>query len=58
MASEIHSIHPAPAPPRMSLWHRQHPTKTDTEKLVLNTHTHIPHTLLCSAIQYIPKSTS
>lgn len=54
MASEIHSIHPAPAPPRMSLWHRQHPTKTDTEKLV----THIPHTLLCSAIQYIPKSTS
>lgn len=36
VASEIHSIRPAPAPPQMSLWHHQHPTKKDTEKLVFN----------------------
>lgn len=40
MASEIHSIHPAPAPPRMWLWHHRHPAKTDTKLFVLNKHTH------------------
>lgn len=34
MASEFHSIHPALALPQRSLWHHQHPTETDTEKVV------------------------
>lgn len=45
MASEFHSIHPALALPQRSLWHHQHPTETDTEKVV-RTLIHTPNTPL------------